>query len=167
MPILYVNLNKQESLTKEPYASFLKRYDIIKENVNGEQIDLRVGGKDGCFTNGFYVDKMYCKNPRLRLEFATLPSPERSGETCTFVRAIYSYEGEDGYDLDFHLQRARDIKKRAPYYYIPGASHFEFSSQVDDEFKLIFDVLVEEKRFVSEVCCSLISLLITIFSLED
>lgn len=38
MPVLYVNLNKHESLTKEPYVSFFKKYDIIKDDLNGEQI---------------------------------------------------------------------------------------------------------------------------------
>lgn len=168
MPVLYVNLNKHESLTKEPYVSFFKKYDIIKDDPNGEQIELRVGcGKNGCFANGFYIDKVYYKNPRLRINFATIPSPEKEQETNVFIRASYSYEGEDSYDLDFHLQRVKDIKKRAPYYYIPGATHFEFSSQIDDEYKLLFDVLVDDVAKVPDVCCSLISLIITIFSLDN
>ena len=167
MPVLYVNLNKQESLTKEPYVSFFKKFDIIKDDINGEQIELRVGGKDGCFANGFYIDKVYYKNPRLRIDFATIPAPDNNETTCTLIRASYSYEGEDGYDLDFHLQIAKDIKKRAPYYYLPGATNFEFSSQIDDEYKLLFDVLVDDPEKVSNVCCSLISLIITIFSLDN
>ena len=167
MPVLYVNLNKHESLTKEPYISFFKKYDIIKDDLNGEQIELRVGGKDGCFTNGFYIGKVYYKNPRLRIDFTTIHSPEKEKETCVFIRTSYSYEGEDSYDLDFHLQRVKDIKKRAPYYYIPGASHFEFSSQIDDEYKLLFDVLVDDVAKAPDVCCSLISLIITIFSLDN
>lgn len=167
MPVFYVNLNKQKSLTKEPYVSFLKKYDVIKEDVHGEQIELRVGGKDGCFANGFYVDEVYYKNPRLRLDFATIPSPEDADVTCTLVRASYTYEDEDGYDLDFHLRRIKDIKKRAPYYYIPGASHFEFSSQIDDAYHLLFDVLVDDMAKVPEVCCSLISLMISVFTLDN
>lgn len=168
MPVLYVNLNKQESLTREPYASFMKKYDIIKEDPNGEQIEIRVGlGKDGCFSNGFYIDKTYYKNPRLRLEFAALPSSDTEGKESVFIRASYSYESEESYHLDLHLKRVRDIKKRAPYFYIPFASHFEFSSQVDDEYKLLFDAVVEDKNKVPDVCCSLISLIITIFTLDN
>ena len=106
MPVYYVNLNKQESLSKEPYASFLKKFNLIRDEVNGEQIELRVGGKNECFTNGFYVDESYYKNPRLKLNFATVPTPGDSQKTCTLLRTAYSYEGEDGYDLEFHLQRA-------------------------------------------------------------
>lgn len=167
MPVLCINMNKHESLKKEPYASFLKKFDIIKESINGEQIELRVGGKDGCFSNGFYIDSVYYKNPRLRFDFAKIPSPENDGTTVTFIRACYSYEGEDSYDLEFHLQRAKDIKKRAPYYYIPWATHFEFSSQIDDEYRLVFDALVGDDEKLQEVCCSLISLIITIFSLDN
>lgn len=167
MPVLYVNLNKHESLTKEPYVSFFKKYDVIKDDLNGEQIELRVGGKDGCFSNGFYIDRVYYKNPRLRIDFATIPSPENEQKTGVLIRTSYSYEGEDSFDFDFHLQRVKDIKKRAPYYYIPGVTHFEFSSQIDDEYKLLFDAIVDDVSKVPEVCCSLISLIITIFSLDN
>lgn len=167
MPLYYVNLNKQECLSKEPYASFLKKFDLIRGEVNGEQIELRVGGKNECFANGFYIDESYYKNPRLQLDFATVPAPGDSQKTCTLIRISHSYEGEDGYDLEFHLQRAKDLKKRAPYFYIPDASHFEFSSQVDDEYKLLFDVIVEDETKVSSVCCSLISLIIAIFSQDN
>lgn len=162
MPVLYVNLNKHEAIQREPYNSFLKKYGLIKDNLNGEQIEVRVGGKEGNFSNGFYIDDMFCMNPRLRIDFADVPGDQR-----IFIRVCYSYEGEDSYDLDFHLQRVKDIKKRADYYYIPGATHFEFSSQIDDDCKLNFDVLVEDKSRVPEVCCSLISLVIAIFSLDN
>ncbi len=167
MPVLYVNLNKHEPTKKEPYASFLKKFDIIKDDLDGEQIEIRVGGRDGTFVNGFYIDRVYYKNPRLKFDFSTVPSPYEQNKTATFIRATYSYDDEDGYDLDFHLQRAKNIKKRAPYYYLPGVTNFEFSSQIDDEYKLIFDVLVEEKEKVEEICCFLISQIISIFSLED
>ena len=167
MPVVYVNLKKQESLTKEPYVSFLKKYNTIKDDLNGEQIELRVGGKDGCYANGFYIDNVYYKNPRLKIDFASITSHKDGQRTSVFIRFSYSYEGEDIGDFNLHLQRVKDIKKRAPYYYIPGASHFEFSSQIDDEYKLLFDVLVEDLEKVSEVCCSMISLIITIFSLDN
>ena len=167
MPVFYLNLEKQESLTREPYASFLKKYDLIEQELNGEEIELRVGGKDETFTNGFYVDSYYYENPRLRFSFATVPNPDNHEETSTLVRACYSYEGDDCYDLQYHIQRAKDIKRRAPYYFLPGATHFEFSSQVDEEFKLQFDVLVADNEKVAEVCCLLISLIIAIFSQDN
>lgn len=167
MPVLYVNLNKQGSLSKEPYATFLKKYEVIKDAPNGEEIELRVGGKEGTFTNGFYIDNFYYKNPRLRLNFATIPSPENDSEMSVFIRAVYSYEGEDCCDLDFHLQRVKDIKKRAPYYYLHGVSHFEFSSQIDDEYRLVFDAIADDNTRVEKVCCQLISLIISIFSLDN
>jgi len=167
MPILYVNLNKHDSLSREPYASFFKKYENIKGALNGEQIELRVGGRNECFSNGFYVDEFYYKNPALRIDFATVPSPDDEKAKSIFVRVVYSYEGEDCCDLDFHLQRVRDIRKRAPYYYIPGAAYFEFSSQIDDEYKLVFDAIVEDEEKVPEVCCSIISLIISIFSLDN
>lgn len=165
MAVLFLNFAEHEPLKKEPYASFLKRFDIIKESVDGEQIELRVGGRDGTFSDGFYVDETYFKNPRIKIEFAGIPK-EENGKSF-FVRVVYSYEGKDCCDLDLHFQRVKELKKRAPYYYIPGATHFEFSSQIDDEYKLIFDVVADREETVQGVCCSLISLIISIFSFEN
>lgn len=166
MPVLYVNLNKNSALSKEPYASFMKNYEIIKDSINGEKIELRVGGKD-CFSNGFYIDRTYYKNPRLTIEFAEIASSSDIEKNCVFIRAAYSFEGEDNYDLEFHLGRVKEIKRRAPYYYIPDADNFEFSSQIDDEYRLYFDVLVSDRDKISKVCCSLIGLIISIFSLDN
>ena len=166
MPVIFVNLNKQDTLKKEPYLSFLKKFDLIKQSLDGESIELRVGGKEGSFTNGFYVDEMFYMNPRLRIDFADIPS-EQGEKNRTFIRVCYSYEGEDGYDLDFHLQRIKDIRKRVGFFYVPDATHFEFSSQIDDEYRLIFDVLVEDETAIPRVCCSLISHIIAIFSLDN
>ena len=165
--LLYVNLKKHDSLKKEPYAAFTKKFNMIRDNLNGEQIDLRVGGKDGTFANGFYIDEVFYKNPELKFDFAVIPSPEDATTTGVFIRATYAYEGEDYYEFDTHLQRVRDIKKRAPYYYIPSATHFEFSSQIEDEYKLYFDAVATDADKALEVCYSLISLIISIFSLEN
>ena len=162
MPVLYVNLNKNDVLSKEPYASFIKNYEIIKDSINGEKIELRVGGRN-VFDNGFYIDRTYYKNPRLTIEFAQIPSEKE----CIFIRAAYSFEGEDNYDLEYHLDRVKEIKKRAPYYYLPDALNFEFSSQIDDEYRLYFDVITDDKEKVSKLCCSLISLIISIYSLDN
>lgn len=169
MPVIYVNLSNHDCTTREPYISFLKKFELIKnEDINGEQIELRVANKDGTFANGFYNDSVYYKNPRLRIDFATLPLSKNNLTNCTLIRATYSYEGVDDHDqLEFHIQRVKNIKKRTPYYYLPNVTCFEFSSQIDDEYKLIFDVSVNDYEKVSDVCCSLISLFITIFSLDD
>ena len=49
MPVIYM-LNKQNSLLKEPYLSFDKKYKIISEKLYGSEIELPVGnGKQGQF----------------------------------------------------------------------------------------------------------------------
>ena len=166
MPILYLNLDRQKSLEKEPYVSFFKKFNFIKDSLHGERIELRVGGAEGSFCNGFYVDDVFYINPALSLEFSQVPKSKDYPESM-LVRLCYSFEGEDGYDLDFHLQRIRDIRKRAEYFYIPWATHFEFSSQIDEDYRLIFDVLVEDSDRIADVCCSLISHVIAIFSLDN
>ena len=167
MPVLYANLDKHDSLSREPYASFLKKYDAIKQDINEKRIELQLGGENGTFENGFYVEGLSFENPKLTLFFDTVLSPETDNKKVVFIRAIYSCEAGDEFDPMIQVQRAKDIKLRVPYYYLPGVTHMDFSSQLDDEYKLIFDALVDDKHSIPEVCCSLIGLIIAIFSLDD
>ncbi len=167
MPVLYINSDKHDCLKREPYVTLLKKFEVIKDSLDAEEIELRVGGRDGCFANGFYTDDVYYKNPRLKISFATVPSPDDRTLKSFFIRAAYSFESEDDYDLEFHLQRIKDIKKRVPYFYLPDVTHFEFSSQIDEDYKLFFDAVVDDREKVRNVCCMLISLIISVFSLDN
>lgn len=167
MPILYIGHDKHDCLKIEPYATLLKKFEAISDNPFGEEIELRAGGREGHFTNGFYVDEIYYKNPRLKINFASVPSPDDRSTENAFVRVTYSYESEDDYDVEFHLQRIKDIKRRAPYFYLPGVDFFEFSSQIDDTYKLHFDAIVSDKDKIRDTCCMLVSLVIAVFSLDN
>lgn len=169
MPVLYVNLRKQNSLEKDPYAWFSKEYEELKKKgkTDGARMEFFIAGKEGDFANGFYLDECFYQNPRLQFDFATVPPADKNKKESVFVRLCYSYEeGEDCND-SLYRQRVKSIKKRVPYYYVPWVSCLEFSAQIDDENKLFFDALVEDPTKVPEACLSLINLVISIFSLDN
>lgn len=170
MPFIYVNLNEQKSLEREPYTSFTKKYEVIKENLNGEKIELRVGnGKSNSFSNGFFTDDgCYAKNLRLNFIFASLPKDDtESTNGKTLIRMTYSFEYDDAESLNYHLDKVKALEKRVPFFYIPLASAFEMTYQINSEFTLLFDVVVDDEKDVQQVCYSLINQIITIYSFEN
>ena len=77
MPVIYI-LNKQNSLLKEPYISFDKKYKMISENLPGGEIELPIGtGKQGQFSNGFYnCDYTYQRNMIMKFNFVKVNSEQ-------------------------------------------------------------------------------------------
>ncbi len=168
MPVLFVNMKKHNSTEREPYSSFAKRFDSVKDNLHGERIELCAGsGKRGAFNNGFYNDEDYFKNAMLTFDFAEIDNGTDISPRSTFVRMTLSYECSTYCDIEYQLQRIKALKLRVPYFYIPDVTHLEFSSPIDEDVKLQFDVLVPDKEKILNVCCSLINQVIAVFSLDD
>ncbi len=167
MPVLFIDMKEQTSLEKEPYLSLIKRFEALEGSLDGECVKIHLGkGKNGSFSKGFYVDDSYCKNPKFTFMFKEIigkPADERE----TFVRMTYSYECENRYDMDWQMDMIKALKRRIPYFYIPGVSHLEFSSPIEEDVRFQFDVLVPKKEDVPQVCFSLINQVIAIFSFED
>lgn len=165
MPVIFINPKEQTSLEREPYVSFLNRFEALDGNLSDECIKLYVGkGKNGSFSKGFYVDDNYCKNPMLTFEFTENINSE--GKKEAIVSMTYSHECENYYDLQWQNSMIKTLNLRIPYFYIPAVSHLEFSSPIGDGVILRFDVIVPEKKDVRQVCCSLINQIIAVFSFE-
>lgn len=171
MPVIYM-LNKQNSLMKEPYLSFDRKFKMISEELNGTEIELSIGsGKPGQFLNGFYnCDYAYQRNMMMKFSFVNI-NPEQidlnGAKESTFVRCTYSFEYNESDMLDCHLNRLKAYSLRTDYYYIPKAEYLEFSFKVDSEINIYMDAIVVEKQDVQQVCHSMINQFISIFSLDD
>lgn len=107
MPVICM-INKQNSLMKEPYVSFDKKYKMIMEKLHGSKIELPVGnGKQGQFSNGFYnCDYAYQRNMMMKFNFVKV-NPEqvepKAPKDCTFVQCTYSFEYNESDMFDYHL----------------------------------------------------------------
>lgn len=166
MPVIYYNsISELSSLSKDPYASFSKKFKSLKD-IDGQEIELRIdNGKEG-FYKGFHTDDCYMENANLRFVFAVMHNSSDPRDEVYFVRMVYSFSCNDE-NFHYYQRHIGLLKKRIPYFYIPNVSNFEFSSQLDDNFNLQFDVLVKDKETILQVCYSLINQIITIFSFED
>lgn len=87
-------------------------------------------------------------------------------KTFLLTNTVYSFECNES-NLDYYRRHIKLLKKRVPYFYIPDVTHFAFSSQIDDEFNMQFDVLVKNGEKVLQVCYSLLNQIISILSFED
>lgn len=172
MPVIYM-INKQNSLLKEPYLSFDKKYKMISEELHGSEIELPIGtGKQGQFSNGFYNCDYaaYRRNMMLKFTFAKV-HPEQvdinTSQECTFIRCTYSFEYNESDMLDYHLNCLKALMLRTDFFYIPKVEYLEFSYKVDKEINIYLDAIVIEMDDVQQVCHSMINQFIAIFSLDD
>lgn len=172
MPVIYM-LNKQNSLSKEPYLTFDKKYKMISEEFqfHGKEIEIPIGtGKQGQFSNGFYnCDYTYQRNMMMKFQFVKV-NPEQveinTSKECIFVRCSYSFEYNES-ELDYHLNRLKAFALRTDYFYIPGVEYLEFSYKIDKEINIYMDAIVVGTEDVQQVCHSMINQFIAIFSLDD
>ena len=167
MPIIYYDINEQRSLEKEPYKILIKRFKNLENALEEKAIELNIGSEKEGFSKGFYTDFDFSNNAKLKFIFSKEAESKGNGaKTKTFIRMVFSFEC-NGCNLYYYRDRSKLLKKRIPYFYIPEASHFSFSLQIDDEFCMQFDVLVEDEDKVLQVCCSLLNQIIAILSFED
>lgn len=165
MSIIYSDVERQQSLEKEPYTILTKRYRGIKKDLDGQEIVLPLfSGKDGFF-KGFYTDREYTNNASLCFFFSKEKS-KNDESSSFFVRMKYSFDCDE-HNYWYYKRHTDLLRKRVPYFYIPFASNFEFSHNVDDRFNMMFDIIVETEENVLQACYCLLNLIIAIFSFED
>ena len=165
MPVIYSIMEKQMSLEKEPYKALTKQFKSIKNNIDGQIIELKISSEKEGFFRGFYTDHEYTNQAAIRFLFSN-PHQNKSHSFPTFIRMEFSFECND-INYHFYQRHINLLKKRVPYFYIPFVSCFEFSHCIDDKFRLMFDISVDDKEKVLDSCYCLLSLIIAIFSFED
>lgn len=165
MAIVFSDVSKIGCLEKEPYSAFAKKFKALKGNLDSNEIELNIGnGKEG-FSKGFHRDEDYMVEPKLKFIFGS-NIQNSDGATGCFVRMTYMFECNDC-NFDYYRRHIKLLKSRAPYLYIPHATHFEISWYLDDQFELLFDVIVADRNMIQEVCFALLNLIIAILSFED
>lgn len=159
MPIIvYNSINKMDSLERDPYRAFTKKFNALADLEN-QEIELRIDNAKEGFYKGFFSDEYFMVKPTLKFVFG------RAGDEY-FVRMVYTFDRNCN-NYRYYEQRLKLLKLRVPYFYIPDVSGFEMSTNIDDEFTLIFDVTVPEREKLLQVCHSLINQIITVFWFED
>ena len=167
MPVIYYNIDEQNSLDREPYKSLTKKFRNIKYALDANEIEIDIGSDEEGFVNGFYTDFDFTNEAKLKFVFSrTDGNYTKNKIPGVFVGMLYSFECNEN-NIHFYRKHISLLKKRIPYFYIPNVSHFAFSSQIDEEFTMRFDALVEDENNVLQVCYSLLNQLIAILAFED
>lgn len=165
--MVFMRRGKANVLDKEPYITFLKKYNKLRNLVN-EKIHMRISSnsKKSGFTDGFALDYCYAKWFDLDFEFYKLFDEEciQNQKFCVMHRISYKFD-EDYYQ-EMMMDTIGDIQERADYYYL--------SSFVDE---CIVNCAVNNKNVVTvsfcaycdmkdakEVCLQLISQDIVLFT---
>lgn len=167
MPVIYYNIDEQKSLERDPYKVLTKQYRNLMNALDKKQIELSIGSDREGFAKGFYTDFEFTNEAKITFIFSREADDEtKKCKQKIFVRMIYSFECNES-NLHYYRRHIKLLKKRVPYFYIPDVTHFTFSSLIDDEFNMQFDVLVEGEEKVLQVCYSLLNQIIAILSFED
>ena len=165
MTLIYSNIEEQTSLKKEPYKTLSEEYKHIQNDFDGQEICLKDFSEKMGFSNGFFTDE-FIKNPIIRFSFYKsklkgIISP------MTLIQMEYSFESDDDNYCVIYQKRMKLLRKRIPYIFIPHVSHVEFSTSIEDSFKMTFNVLVENEANILDACYCLINLVIAIFAFEN
>ena len=149
-------------MEREPYQTLTHQFKKL-ETLNDGEIEIQIASENNdFFSNGFWIDQEFMKNPKINFYF----SKSQSEENMTIIQMACSFGLEDA-NLGYLLNRMRNLKKRIPYIYFPFICKLDFGSNIeDDRLCMVFSVTTEEINSF-EVCCHLVSLLIEIFALDD
>ena len=157
-------------LEKEPYATFIKKFDKLT-SITNEKIHMRITsgekGKNFGLTEGFSLDYCYAKMFDLKFEFYKFVEEEciQNLKFCVMHSISYKFEDEE----DFHsimMDTIDDIQKRNGFFYISSlVKECEVKCSVNNKSKVTvtYAVFCEEEN-AKEVCLQLISHDIAMFT---
>lgn len=166
MAIIFFNCSPIDSTNREPYLALEKKFRRIREDLDGEKIEIYLSGKGDGFSKGFYSDDVFIHDPMVQFFFATMETSATKPQKSTFVRMAFSFDcNEDNYQ--FYQPKIQALKKRVDFFYIPMVTHIGYEAYLNERFIMNFDVVVPNKNNVLEVCYCLLNLIIAILAFEN
>jgi hypothetical protein len=163
MPIIFLKEDKENTLEMEPYRTLGKKLDDkIDDGLDGCRIKVNIGNHKDGFVNGFEISRYYAEDIVLMFSFTRNPNSLDDNE-CYLVHHQIEFEFDSDF-ADVQRDSLEEIDKRSKYFYIDGASYYEFSYLIGiRKVEMRFDVLTAELN-IRKVCNQLISHDIAIFS---
>ena len=146
--MIFRKKERDDILTNEPYAAFIKKFDKLQSVINEKihiRIDMNDNGKKTGFTSGFYLDSCYAQ---------------------WFVMHSLEYKFVDDDYNDMMLDTVADIEKRNGYIYLSSLVHeCEVRSSMNNKntVTVMYSVLCDKKD-AKEVCLQLINHDIALFT---
>ena len=160
--IIVTDDQEYNPLALEPYLSFNKKFEDKADSLDGALIKISIANQKMGFADGFSVDYFYSDDILLTF-FLSGISEIKNIEKDYVIHHSIEYDF-DMASLDIQQGMAEEFKKRADYFYIPGAKQVALSYLLAARHvQLIFDVVTSESN-IQAVCNQLISHDIAMFS---
>ena len=160
MSIFIVKTHKmQQSIReKEPYKSFLRKYDAVKDE-NMEHInlciDLAIGSSSS--DNAFTFERYYFSDPLCRFSYFNVKNQEDAKDMF-----LVCHELEFGFDDNFTgiiTDGLLGIKNKQQYIYLPGVEEFEITYHIEFEKAVLeINAVTNKKELLEEISMMLLSL---------
>lgn len=162
--------NKENVLDREPYATFIKKFEKISGDLLNHKIHMRISSKetdehDCVFKNGFYLDYVYTKSFDLNFEYVSIISDLRSNQQRFFILYTISFKFEGDILEDMMMYLMRDFKTRNGLFYLSSdVKECELDASVSNNNIVSLNFSVEcSKEMAKEVSMQLISHTIALF----
>lgn len=156
-------------LNKEPYATFIKKFDKL-QSITNEKIHMRITSGDSSkktgLTSGFRLDYCYAKWFDLKFEFYGLIDEEciQNQQFCVIHSLSYKFGDDDCHDM--MMDTVADIENRNGYVYLSSlAQECEVRCSLNNKNTVTVTYSVFcDKNDAKEICLQLINYDIALFA---
>lgn len=167
---MFLKNSKDDILKKEPYSTFIKKFDKLnsaRNSIINEKIHMKIDSVDKDKRNGFNLDYVYTKSFDLEFKYYMFVDAEyiQRQSFCIIHTLSYKFEEEDDFH-DIMMDTINDIQKRNGYLYISSlvkACDVNCSINNKNMVNITYTVLCEKDN-AKEICLELISNDVALFT---
>lgn len=159
---------KEGILDREPYATFLKKYKKLGDNIINQKIKWKItsSNKDD-YKDGFDLQYIYCERFDLEFEYYLMYDEERiQNQQFAIVHTLsYKFDDSEGY-RDIMYDTINDIQRSSGRLYISSlVKECEINARINGKgtVYITFAVLCDKKD-AKEVSLQLISQDLALFA---
>ncbi len=160
MGILFIGQSDYDVKKIEPYKKIIAELKKFSNDYDNKSITLKWGGSQG-FKDGIYTDdNSICTNASLKFSFHELID-DRIATICTCEFRYSKFCSSHNI-----FDRVNDISLRLPYIYIGCAEQLEAKCALSNHISINVEAICK-KNFIQEMCCGIVSHIISMFTLDD
>ena len=159
---------KEEILDREPYATFIKKFDKLGDNIVNQIIKWKItsNNKGGC-KDGFDLQYIYCERFDLEFRYYLMCDEERiQNQQFAIVHTLsYKFDDSEGY-RDIMCGVINDIQRCSGMFYISSlVEECEINAHVDGKGTVyITFVVLCDRAVAKEVSLQLLSQDLALFA---
>lgn len=158
--LLFIKKKSENVLDYEPYATFIKKYDKLGENILNRKIKWKISSNNKSTEgDGLEIQSLYCERFDLEFEYYMTIDEDLQNQRFSIIHTI-SYKFDDSEDLrDIMYYTINDIQKKNGRMYISNlVKECDINTSVDGKANVHITFAVQcNKNDAKEVCLQLLS----------